>query len=131
MGWPSCAPEGTPRCAIRTRSFQCQRIGRETDLLTMNTYCAQCWSHHTRVNYWPGLDDSWPTAWFMENDGTFVGADDNGKKFEMRPRCKWYAFGRCKFGDGCWFSHDDSPGDAKKIKSTVDVVPPDIVQQYA
>ena len=29
-------------------------------------YCAQCWSHHSRVYHWPGFDDDWPKEYYFE-----------------------------------------------------------------
>lgn len=38
----------------------------DLDYALRRGYCAQCWSHHSRVYHWPGFDDDWPKEYYFE-----------------------------------------------------------------
>ena len=55
-------------------------------------YCAQCWSHHSRVFYWPDFESEWPSSCFFEG-------------YEKPDACWFFQQGLCKFGASCTYSH--------------------------
>ena len=57
-------------------------------------YCAQCWSHHSRVFHWPKIDDAWPSSCYFE-----------GYEPQKASKCWFFQQGLCKFGASCKYSH--------------------------
>lgn len=100
--WPGTVPHAE-RCSVQTKQYVCQRDQRALDPETMKGYCAQCWSHHSRVYRWPAFEDSWPTECYFED---YVPKwNTNGSAI-----CWYYQNGCCKFGDSCPFSHVSKGG---------------------
>eukprot|EP00439_Symbiodinium_sp_Y106_P076096 s1259_g15.t1 len=106
--WPSSA--ASERCSIRTKRLTCTRAGRALDPGSMKSYCAQCWSYHSVVYFWPDWDDVWPECFYR--DGYVqctAGVDDADREGDCayvdRPLCSFYVRGCCKFGDDCWYRH--------------------------
>ena len=74
------------------------------------SYCAQCWSYHSVVYFWPDWDDVWPECFYRDGyvqcTAGVDGADREGDcAYVDRPLCSFYVRGCCKFGDDCWYRH--------------------------
>jgi len=98
--WPG-SMTCTEACSVSTKSYDCQREPRALDPANMRGYCAQCWSHHSRVYHWPGFDDDWPKEYYFED---YVPSKSWGKHSSVR-HCWFFERGCCKFGEHCPFSH--------------------------